>query len=216
LIFYNKFLLLDDKIEYENFWRTIMKRLHRIQGKKRIHFSLPTLIKSLSTLAIFCFLIFSSGCTDSESSDNETDLAEITENVSDSGNGMELIEVTNLSQIDEALKKGPVVLKLGSKGCIPCGEQEEIFSELLPKYQDSASFMLIDIKQNPEFATEFGVRVIPDTCIIMDIENGKYMYMRQDGSKSQERTSARFLGVTDKEILSETLEKAIESRKTEE
>ena len=174
-----------------------MKRLHR-------------------TLAIFCFLIFSSGCTDSESSDNETDLAEITENVSDSGNGMELIEVTNLSQIDEALKKGPVVLKLGSKGCIPCGEQEEIFSELLSKYQDSASFMLIDIKQNPEFATEFGVRVIPDTCIIMDIENGKYMYMRQDGSKSQERTSARFLGVTDKEILSETLEKAIESRKTEE
>ncbi len=193
-----------------------MKRLHRIQGKKRIRFSLPTLIKSLSTLAIFCFLVFSSGCTDSDSSDNETDLAEITENVSDSGNGMELIEVTNLSQIDEALKKGPVVLKLGSKGCIPCGEQEEIFSELLPKYQDSASFMLIDIKQNPEFATEFGVRVIPDTCIIMDIENGKYMYMRQDGSKSQERTSARFLGVTDKEILSETLEKAIESRKTEE
>lgn len=193
-----------------------MKRLHRIQGKKQIHFSLPTLIKSLSTLAIFCFLIFSSGCTDSDSSDNETDLAEITENVSDSGNGMELIEVTNLSQIDEALKKGPVVLKLGSKGCIPCGEQEEIFSELLPKYQDSASFMLIDIKQNPEFATEFGVRVIPDTCIIMDIENGKYMYMRQDGSKSQERTSARFLGVTDKEILSEPLEKAIESRKTEE
>lgn len=193
-----------------------MKRLHRIQGKKRTHFSLPTLIKSLSTLAIFCFLVFSSGCTDSDSSDNETDLAEITENVSDSGNGMELIEVTNLSQIDEALKKGPVVLKLGSKGCIPCGEQEEIFSELLPKYQDSASFMLIDIKQNPEFATEFGVRVIPDTCIIMDIENGKYMYMRQDGSKSQERTSARFLGVTDKEILSETLEKAIESRKTEE
>ena len=193
-----------------------MKRLHRIQGKKQIHFSLPTLIKSLSTLAVFCFLVFSSGCIDSDSSDNETDLAEITENVSDSGNGMELIEVTNLSQIDEALKKGPVVLKLGSKGCIPCGEQEEIFSELLPKYQDSASFMLIDIKQNPEFATEFGVRVIPDTCIIMGIENGKYMYMRQDGSKSQERTSARFLGVTDKEILSETLEKAIESRKTEE
>lgn len=192
-----------------------MKRLHRIQGKKRIHFSLPTLIKSLSTLAIFCFLIFSSGCTDSDNSDNEADLAEITENVSDSGNGMELIEVTNLSQIDEALKKGPVVLKLGSKGCIPCGEQEEIFSELLPTYQDSASFMLIDIKQYPEFATEFGVRVIPDTCIITDIENGKYVYMRQDGSKSQERESARFLGVADKETLSETLDKAIESKKTE-
>lgn len=193
-----------------------MKRLHRIQGKKRIPFLPFPLIKQLSILAIFCFLIFSSGCTDSDSSDNEADLAEITENVSDSGNGMELIEVTNLSQINEALKKGPVVLKLGSKGCIPCGKQEEIFSELLPMYQDSASFMLIDIKQHPEFATEFGVRVIPDTCIITDIEDGNYMYMRQDGSKSQERTSARFLGVTDKETLSETLEKAIASRKTEE
>ena len=192
-----------------------MKRLHRIQGKERIPFLSFPLIKSLSILAIFCFLLFSSGCTDLNDSDNEAELAETTKNVSDSGSGMELIEVTNLSQVDEALKKGPVVLKLGSKGCIPCGKQEEIFSELLPMYQDSASFMLIDIKQNPEFAKEFGVRSIPDTCIITDIEGGKYMYMRQDGSKSQERTSARFLGVTDKETLSETLEKAIESRKTE-
>jgi hypothetical protein len=42
------------------------------------------------------------------------------------------------------------------------------------------------------------------------------MYMRQDGSKSSERASARFLGVVDKETLSETLEKAIESRNSEE
>lgn len=192
-----------------------MKRLNRIQGKERTLFSLPTLIKSLSILAIFCFLIFSSGCTEHDSSDNEADTPEVTENVSGSGSGMELIEVTNLSQIDEALKKGPVVLKLGSKGCIPCGKQEEIFSELLPMYQDSASFMLIDIKQHPEFAEEFGVISIPDTCVITDSDGGKYMYMRPDGSKSQERASARFLGVTDKEALSQTLEKAIESRKTE-
>lgn len=192
-----------------------MKRLHRIQDKERIPFSSFPLIKLFSILAIFCFLIFSSGCTGPDNSDNEADLAEVTENVSSSGSGMELIEVTNLSQIDEALKKGPVVLKLGSKGCIPCGEQEEVFSELLPVYKDSASFMLIDIKQYPEFAKEFGVRVIPDTCIITDIEGGKYIYTRPDGSKSQERATARFLGVTDKDTLSETLEKAIESRKIE-
>jgi thioredoxin 1 len=193
-----------------------MKRLHRIPSKERIYFLSFPLIKSLSILAIFCFFLFSSGCTGLDDSDNEAEPAEVTKNISDSGSEMELIEVTNLSQIDKALKKGPVVLKLGSKGCIPCGEQEEIFSELLPTYQDSASFMLIDIKQYPEFATEFGVRVIPDTCIITDIENGKYVYMREDGSKSQERESARFLGVADKETLSETLDKAIESRKTKE
>jgi thioredoxin 1 len=192
-----------------------MKRLNRVQGKERTPFPLPILIKSLSILAIFCFLIFSSGCTDPDSSNNEEDIAEVTENVNGSGSGMELIEITNLSQIDEALEKGPVVLKLGSKGCIPCGKQEEIFSELLPMYQGSASFMLIDIKQNPEFAKEFGVRAIPDTCIITDSDGGTYMYMRLDGSKSEERSSARFLGVTDKETLSQTLEKAIESRKTE-
>ena len=192
-----------------------MKRLNRVKGKELTPSSFPALIKSLSILAIFCFLISSSGCTGSDSSDNEANTAKATENVSGSGSGMELIEVTNLSQIDEALEKGPVVLKLGSKGCTPCGEQEEMFSELLPMYQDSASFMLIDIKQNPEFAEEFGVRVIPDTCIITDVENGKYMYMRQDGSKSQERANARFLGVTDKETLVQTIEKAIESRETE-
>lgn len=192
-----------------------MKRLRRIPSKERISFLSSPLIKSLSIIAIFCFFLFSSGCTGFDDSGNEAEPSEVTKNISDSGSGMGLIEVTNLSQIDEALKKGPVVLKLGSKGCIPCGEQEEIFSELLPMYQDSASFMLIDIKQYPEFATEFGVRVIPDTCIITDIENGKYVYMRQDGSKSQERESARFLGVTDKETLSETLDKAIESKKTE-
>jgi hypothetical protein len=74
--------------------------------------------------------------------------------------------------------------------------------------------MLIDLKEYPEFGTTFGARVIPDTCVIADIENGKYMYMRQDGTESSERANARFLGVIDKETLSETLDKAIEARNT--
>lgn len=183
-----------------------MKRLHRIQGKKRISFSI---------LAIFCFILFSSGCTDINNSGNEAELVEVTTNVNSSASGAGLVEVTNLSQIDEALNKGPVVLKLGSKGCIPCTEQEEILSDILPTYQDKASIMLIDLKEYPEFATTFGVRSIPDTCIITGIEDGEYMYMRQDGSKTSERASARFLGVVDKETLSETLEKAIESTNIE-
>ena len=82
-------------------------------------------------------------------------------------------------------------------------------------YQDSASIMLIDVNEYPDFAETFGVVSIPDTCIIVDKEDGKYMYMRPDGSKSPDRTTARFIGVTDKETLSETLEKAIASRKAE-
>ena len=191
-----------------------MKRLLRIQGKERVSFSFPFFFKkSLFILAIFCFVFFSSGCTDTNHSGNESEPVKVTKNINDSGKKVELFEVTNLSQINEALNKGPVVLKLGSKHCIPCKEQEQVLSELLQMYKDSASIMLIDTKEYPEFATEFGVVSIPDTCIIEGIKDGKYIYMRQDGSQSPERTTARFIGVTDKETLSETLEKAIVSRK---
>ena len=118
-----------------------------------------------------------------------------------------------MSQIDEALNKGPVVLKLGSRECDSCKKQEQVLSDLLPMYQDSATMMLIYVKEYPELAEEFGVRSIPDTCIITGIEHGKYMYMQQDGSKSPERATARFLGVADEKTLSETLDKAIASRK---
>jgi thioredoxin 1 len=191
-----------------------MKRLCKTQVKQRDKFSFISLKVSLFTLAIFCFLLFSSGCTDSINSGNESELPENTQ-VDSSGNKAELIEVTNLSQIDEALNKGPVVLKLGSKECIPCKEQEQILSELVPSYGNSASMMLIDVNEYPEFAETFNVVSIPDTSVIVDTEDGKYIYMRPDGSKSFERTSARFIGVIDKETLSETLDKAIKSRKTE-
>ncbi len=184
-----------------------MKRLYRIQAKKRVSFSI---------IFIFCFILFSSGCTDVNDSGNNAELVGVTTDVNNSGVEAGLIEVTDLNQIDEALNKGPVVLKLGSKGCIPCQEQEEILSEILLMYQDKASIMLIDLNEYPQFATTFGVRSIPDTCIITGIEDDKYMYMRPDGTKSSERASARFLGVVDKETLSVTLDKALESRNIKE
>jgi thioredoxin 1 len=194
-----------------------MKQLHKIQNKERVFFSFPFFLKKLfSILTIFCFLLFSSGCADVDGSGNGAEFVEVTKNANNSGSEVRLVEVTDLSQIDEALTKGPVMLKLGSKGCIPCEKQEEVFSELFSIYKDEASIMLIDLKKHPEFAATFGVRSIPDTCIIAGIEDDKYMYMRQDGSKSSERASARFLGLTDKETLSKTLEKAIESRNIEE
>lgn len=193
-----------------------MKLRNKIQAKERINSFSFFLQKPLYILAIFFLIFFSSGCTDINDSGNGTGTVETTADVNSSASKAELIEVTNLSQIDEALIKGPVVLKLGSKGCIPCKEQEDILSEILPMYQGSASIMLIDIKEYPEFAATFGVRVIPDTCVITELEDGKYIYMRPDGSKSSERENSRFLGVVDKETLSRTLDKAVESRSIKE
>jgi len=170
--------------------------------------------KPLFILAILFFVLILSGCTDSNNSGKESEDVTNTQ-IDASGNATKLVEVTNLSQINEALNKGPVVLKLGSKECIPCKEQEQVLSELLPLYEGSASMMLIDVNEYPEFAETFNVVSIPDTSVIVDTQDGKYIYMRPDGSKSSERTSARFIGVTDKDMLSSTLDKAIESRKTE-
>lgn len=190
-----------------------MKLLHGIQAKKR-DISSFSLKKSLFILAIFCFLLFSSGCTDSNDSGNESEIVGNLQ-VNDSGNKAGLIEVTKLSQIDKALDKGPVVLKLGSKECIPCKEQEKVLSELLPTYRDSASMMLIDINEYTDLAMTFEVINIPDTCIIVGKEDENYIYVKPDGSETSDRMSARFIGVADKEDLSKTLDKAIESRKTE-
>ena len=215
-----------------------MKRMHRIQGKERVYFSFSLVSREFFLiLAIFCILFFSSGCADTNNSfgsdtkpvevannvanninsdEIHSDVAQVTSAVSESGNKAELIEVTDLSQIDEALNKGPVLLKLGSKECNPCKEQEKVFSELLPKYQNSASFMLIDVNEYPELGDTFEVIIIPDTCIIVDKEDGNYIYVKPDGSKTSERMSARFIGVTDKGDLSKTLDKAIESWKAKE
>jgi len=206
-----------------------MKRMHRIQGKERTSFSFSLVSrKFFLILAIFCILFFSSGCTDNNNSfgsdtkpaevsnnvnsdEIDSDVAKVTSAVSESGDKAELVEVTNLSQIDEALNKGPVVLKLGSKECTPCKEQEKVLSELLPMYQDAASFMLIDVNEYPDLAMTFEVINIPDTCIIVGEEDGNYIYVKSDGSKTSDRMSARFIGVTNKEDLSKTLDKAIES-----
>jgi thioredoxin 1 len=206
-----------------------MKRMHRIQGKERASFSFSLVSrKFFLILAIFCILFFSSGCTDNNNSfgsdtkpaevsnnvnsdEIDSDVAKVTSAVSESGDKAELVEVTNLSQIDEALNKGPVVLKLGSKECTPCKEQEKVLSELLPMYQDAASFMLIDVNEYPDLAMTFEVINIPDTCIIVGEEDGNYIYVKSDGSKTSDRMSARFIGVTNKEDLSKTLDKAIES-----
>ena len=211
-----------------------MRKMHRIQGKEQttLPFSLVSR-KFFLILAIFCILFFSSGCTDTNNSfgsdtkpaevsnnvnsdEIDSDVTKVTSAVSESGDKAELVEVTNLSQIDEALNKGPVVLKLGSKECTPCKEQEKVLSELLPMYQDTASFMLIDVNQYPELGETFDVINIPDTCIIVGEEDGNYIYAKSDGSKTSDRMSARFIGVTDKEDLSKTLDKAIESWKTKE
>ena len=120
------------------------------------------------------------------------------------------IHVTDISQINDALWEGPVLLKLGAEWCPPCLEMAPIIDELTVEYEGKASVMYIDTDESPELADFFNIRSIPDTSVIVGVENGEYVYMMRDGTKSTQRESARFIGLTDKKTLAKTLDYAIE------
>ena len=119
------------------------------------------------------------------------------------------IHLTDISQIDEALLNGPVLLKIGGD-CQPCKDQDPIIIELAEEYERNATVMYVDIHESPELIVSFNVHAIPDLCVIVGVENGKYIYMAHDGTTSKHHESTKFIGLTDKQMLVKTLDHAIE------
>ena len=118
--------------------------------------------------------------------------------------------VTDISQINEALVNGPVLLKIGAEWCQPCLDQTPIINALAGEYEGKASVLYIDTDGSPELANSFNIRSIPDLSVIVGVENGQYVYVARDGTTSNQREYARFLGLTDKQTLANTLDYAIE------
>jgi thioredoxin 1 len=139
-------------------------------------------------------------CSSTSSSSSSTSSGTQTQNV---------VEVTKLSQIDSALKNGPVLLKLGAEWCGPCNEMKPVLTSLATEYAGKATIMSIDIDDNPDLASYFDVESIPDMCVIVGTQNGKYVYMKTDGKVSTTRSQARFVGVTSKSTLQKVLNLAI-------
>jgi hypothetical protein len=69
--------------------------------------------------------------------------------------------------------------------------------------------MLIDIEDSPKLGKTFGIKAVPDTCVIVGKENGEYVYMRPNGEVSPTRASARYIGVTSLASLSKNIDRAI-------
>jgi thioredoxin 1 len=53
------------------------------------------------------------------------------------------------------------------------------------------------IPKSPELTEYFGVKQIPDSCMIVGIENGIYIYMQENGTVSMNRSQARFIGLNE-------------------
>lgn len=120
-----------------------------------------------------------------------------------------VIEATELGQINKFLEEGPVFLKLGAEWCGACQSMKPILDELASKYGDKATIVSININKNPQLATYFDVGYIPDSSMIMGIENGTYVYMQQDGNVTTDRLKARIVGLENKEVYEKVLENAL-------
>ena len=120
-----------------------------------------------------------------------------------------VIETTDLGQINEFLKEGPVFLRLGAEWCEACQSMKPILNELASRYGDKVTFISVNINKNPPLATYFDVGYIPDSSMIVGTENGTYVYMQLDGNITTDRIRARIVGLEDKEVYEKVLENVL-------
>ena len=125
------------------------------------------------------------------------------------GNSGVVVKVTQLDQINTSLKENPVFLKSGAKWCPHCRALQPILEKMAAEYAGNATFAAIDIDQSPELTKYFEVKGIPDSCVIVDIENGTYVYMQEDGNLSTNRSQAKFVGLNETTGPNETTFKEV-------
>ncbi len=122
-----------------------------------------------------------------------------------------VIAITQLEQVNTSLQKAPVFVKIGSRWCPECRSLKPVLDKLAVEYQGKATIAAIDADKNPELAEYFKVNFIPDSFVIVGIENGTYVYMQDNGNVSTDRFQARFVGRndTDEEMFKTVLDLAL-------
>ncbi|WP_440946801.1 thioredoxin family protein [Methanosarcina sp. T3] len=156
--------------------------------------------KLIILLILLASVIFTAGCT--EDPENATSAQGIQE--------ISVVEnMTDLEQINTSLQEGPVLLKIGAEWCGPCQQMKPILSDLAAEYTGKVTVMSADIDQSPKIAAYFGIAYIPDSFVVVGFENGEYVYMQEDGNVTADRFQARVLGVREKQVYEELLDRAV-------
>ena len=159
--------------------------------------------KLVLLMILIAAVLFTAGCTNNFPGNSTS---------SDIGKGKStVVQITQLEQINTSLQNGPIFLKIGSKWCPACRSMKPILEKLTAEYKGNATIAFVDVDQNPELAEYFGVEGIPDSCVIMGVENGKYIYMQENGNVSTDRSQARFVGLnnSDDKVFENTLNLAL-------
>jgi thiol-disulfide isomerase/thioredoxin len=175
--------------------------------------------KLVLVLILIAALLITAGCTDTKKDPNlqenqekkgVADLNEPKETITPENKGV--VELTTLEQINISLQEGPVLVKIGSERCGPCKAMKPILKELAEEYAGKATIMSMDIDKSPELAIYFGTNYIPDSSMIVNIENGEYVYMQEDGKTTADRIQSRILGLREKEAFETLLDYSLQQK----
>lgn len=102
------------------------------------------------------------------------------------------LEITD-STIDEVLNAGkPVVIDFWAEWCGPCRMVGPMVDELATEYQDKVIVGKVDVDNNDEVASKYGIRNIPT---ILFIKNGEVVDKQ--------------VGATQKSVLVEKINKIL-------
>ena len=161
--------------------------------------------KLIILLILLAAVLFTAGCTENP----KNTATELTPDFRGDQEKSVVVELTDLEQINTSFQEGPVFLKIGAEWCGPCQQMKTILDDMAAEYGGRATVMSADIDKSPQLAAYFGVGYIPDSVMIVGIENGEYVYMQEDGTVTTDRFQARVLGVRESQVYGELMDRAI-------
>lgn len=158
-------------------------------------------------ILLLLLVLLTAGC--SEKTQNNSASSEV-------GGNKNVVAITQLEQINESLQKTPVFVKIGARWCPGCRSLKPILDKLAVEYQGKATIAAVDVDKSPEIAEYFGVDFIPNSFVIVGIENRTYVYVQEDGNVSTDISQARIVGRndTDEEMFKKVLDLALLQQKT--
>ena len=80
------------------------------------------------------------------------------------------MKIVTTSQFDEEVKEGYVLVDCFAEWCGPCKMLSPFLDQLEPEYEGKVKFIKVNVDNDPDIASKYGVMSIPDLIILKDGE----------------------------------------------